>query len=123
LYPLLFSSLSFLGISAIWPRISPSAPSIKVAFIGDQGLNSESKKVLQLIKAEQAEIVLDQGDFDYANNPEAWQQQINDILGPAFPYFSTLGNHEEEKITEYVRKISERNKRIPELTCTGKCWP
>ena len=38
---------------------------LKVAFLGDQGLNPDSKAVLRLIKEENADMVLQLGDFDY----------------------------------------------------------
>lgn len=67
----------------------------KVAFIGDQGLGPRARAVLNLIKTEGAQAVLHQGDFDYQDNPAAWEAQINDILGPDFPYFASIGNHDE----------------------------
>ena len=41
-------------------------PNFKVAFIGDQYLGSNAVSVLQLIKDEGTDMVLHQGDFDYA---------------------------------------------------------
>ena len=41
--------------------------------------------------------MLHQGDFDYVDNPAAWDGQINSILGPTFPYFASVGNHDEVK--------------------------
>jgi len=59
----------------------------KMAFIGDQGLGAKPEKVLALIKKEGAQAVLHLGDFDYTNNPTAWEKQINKVFGPDFPYF------------------------------------
>ena len=64
----------------------PIPVNFKVAFIADQGLDTNAKAVLLLIKDEGAEMVLHQGDFDYKDNPELWDQQINDILGPDCVY-------------------------------------
>ncbi|MDZ7290167.1 MAG: T9SS type A sorting domain-containing protein [candidate division KSB1 bacterium] len=69
----------------------------KMAFIGDQGLGTNARAVLNLIKSEGAQVVLHQGDFDYQDNPAAWDAQINDILGADFPYFATVGNHDMVK--------------------------
>jgi hypothetical protein len=66
----------------------------KIAFIGDQGLGSNAEAVLNLIKNEGADAVLHQGDFDYLDNPAGWDVQINSILGPGFPYFASVGNHD-----------------------------
>jgi hypothetical protein len=65
-----------------------------VAFIGDQGLGPNAEAVLNLIKNEGADAVLHQGDFDYVDNPAGWDGQINGILGPNFPYFASVGNHD-----------------------------
>lgn len=72
----------------------------KVAFIGDQGLNSNAVAVLNLIKNEGANAVVHAGDFDYVDNPAGWDGQINSILGPDFPYFASVGNHDELRFYE-----------------------
>src|SRR2546429_151539 len=68
---------------------------LKIAFIGDQALGSNSVAVLNLIKSEGAEAVMHSGDLDYTDNPTAWDAQINSVLGPDFPYFVAIGNHDE----------------------------
>jgi len=68
-----------------------------VAFIGDQGLGEDAQAVLQLIKNEGADAVVHSGDFEYQDNPAAWEAQINAILGPDFPYFASVGNHDENR--------------------------
>jgi uncharacterized protein (TIGR03437 family) len=35
------------------------------------------------------------GDLDYVDNPAAWESQVNGVLGADFPYFVTIGNHDE----------------------------
>jgi predicted phosphodiesterase len=72
-------------------------PNFKLAFIGDQGLGEGSEKVLHLIKREGAQAVVHVGDFDYVDNPSAWDEQINRVLGPSFPYFAVIGNHDRKK--------------------------
>lgn len=93
---------------------------VKVAFIGDQGLGADSKAVLRLIKTEGAHMVLHQGDFDYMDNPDRWDQQISDILGPDYPYFSSLGNHDVEARKGYARKQEERLAKVSGAVCSGK---
>ena len=94
-------------------------PNFKVAFIGDQGLNDSSREVLQLIKGEGADMVLHQGDFDYTDRPDAWDQQINQILGHDFPYFASIGNHDVSAWGNYQRKLQSRLDRISGARCTG----
>lgn len=72
---------------------------VLVAFVGDQGWEPEdransSRAVLALIRDEGADLVLHQGDFDYSQDPARWVQQINDVLGPDFPYLASIGNHD-----------------------------
>jgi len=52
--------------------------------------------VLELIAAE-ADAVVHQGDFDYADDPAAWEDMIDSILGPDFPYFASVGNHDTSR--------------------------
>ena len=89
--------LSFLVIfiaSPVWAQGDLPPVNFKVAFIGDQGLNSNARAVLNLIKNEGADAVVHAGDFDYHDNPAGWDGQINGILGPDFPYFASVGNHD-----------------------------
>jgi len=94
-------------------------PNFKVAFIGDQGLGQNSLDVLSLIKEEKAQMVLHQGDFDYLDNPEAWNHQINQVLGPNFPYFASSGGHDIPQWDKYQNFLRERLSRINGVTCTG----
>jgi hypothetical protein len=77
--------------------IAQEAPpaNFKIAFIGDQGLGLDAVAVLNLIKQEGAQAVMHSGDFDYADDPAAWDAQINSVLGANFPYFASIGNHDE----------------------------
>jgi len=72
-----------------------TSPNLKIAFIGDQALGLNSVAVLNLIKSEGAEAVMHSGDLDYTDNSAAWEAQINSVLGPDFPYFVAIGNHDE----------------------------
>jgi predicted phosphodiesterase len=67
-----------------------------IAFIGDQGSGSNARAVLNLIKSEGADAVIHSGDFDYDDDPLAWDTQINDVLGADFPYFASVGNHDAD---------------------------
>ncbi len=83
--------------SQIWAQGDLPPVNFTIAFIGDQGLGSNARAVLNLIKNEGADAVVHSGDFDYNNNPAGWDGQINDILGPDFPYFASVGNHDEAR--------------------------
>lgn len=94
-------------------------PNFKVAFIADQGMGDWSVKVLELIKKEGTNMVLHQGDFDYNDDPEGWDNQINNVLGKDFPYFASIGNHDVNAWQKYQQKLLERLDRIPEINCHG----
>ena len=101
-------------------NVKTSIPkNLKVAFIGDQGLSNYSKAVLKMIKEEKTDVVLHQGDFDYEDNPEKWHKQINKILGPRFPYFGSIGNHDADKWPDYQKKLKSRLNRIKGIDCKG----
>lgn len=101
------------------PGPDPTVPNLAVAFIGDQGLRDRSKAVLQLIADEGADVVIHAGDFDYQDNPDAWDAQINDILGANFPYFATVGNHDVAMWDGYQQKLEARLARINGDACSG----
>ena len=65
-----------------------------VAFTSDVGLNSNSRAVLSLIKDKNASMVFHAGDLDYHDSPYSWENQVDQILGENFPYFTSFGNHE-----------------------------
>ncbi len=57
-------------------------------------MGSNARAVLSLIRDERADAVIHAGDFDYEQNPAAWDAQINDILGADFAYFACLALNE-----------------------------
>lgn len=69
-------------------------PNLKVAFIADTGMGTDFAAVLNMIEAEGADIVLQQGDFDYADDPGGFFGALNSALGPTFPYLASVGNHD-----------------------------
>ena len=113
--------VSFAPISETRSQSRESAQPVTVAFIGDQGMKSTSRAVLQLIKAESADLVLHQGDLDYRNKPTEWDAFITDILGADFPYLASVGNNDRgwHRPDGYQDKLQARLDRIDELTCSG----
>ena len=64
-------------------------------------------------------MVLHQGDFDYANDPMRWDQQINNVLGADFPYFASVGNHDLLAWPGYQEKLATQLNRIDGASCSG----
>jgi hypothetical protein len=71
--------------AAVSVVINEILPNLKIALIGDQGLNPDSIAVLNLIKDEGAETVMLSGDLDYSGNPSAWDAQNQQRPGSEFP--------------------------------------
>lgn len=88
----------WVGLGSLLAQTSPETPeNLTIAFLGDQGLGANARAVLRLVKSEGADMVLHQGDFDYEDDPQAWMAQIDAVLGPDFPYFAVVGNHDLPK--------------------------
>src|ERR1700686_4221980 len=85
-----------IKIAGPLPAPDPNATEadLKIAFIGDVGHGANQQAVLRLIKSEGAQAVLHQGDFDYTNDPTAFWGSVDAVLGPNFPYFASIGNHD-----------------------------
>lgn len=90
----------------------------KVAFFGDQGMGSNAEAVLKLAKAEGAQMIIHLGDFDYEDNPDAWEAQNTKILGPDFPQAAVIGNHDVAKWTGYAAFVKARSQKFG-VTMTG----
>eukprot|EP01121_Diplochlamys_sp_Union-15-3_P010984 TRINITY_DN314_c0_g1_i1.p1 TRINITY_DN314_c0_g1~~TRINITY_DN314_c0_g1_i1.p1 ORF type:complete len:609 (+),score=103.34 TRINITY_DN314_c0_g1_i1:55-1881(+) len=107
--------------NSVTPQMSSSLMPVNftVALIGDSGLGVVPQQVLSLIKAENAEIVIHSGDFDYQSNPTAWENQINSILGADYPYFASMGNHEVAAWPGYRQVLYDRLNRI-NAACNGE---
>lgn len=116
-----------------------TAQNVKVAFIGDTGFSEDAKKVFRMIKREAAEIVVHQGDliYDYPEDQvdrrenleelgnkysKMWEEMINKILGPDFPYVASIGNHDQfawDTSLGVKQYLNKRVARIPGLKCVG----
>ena len=97
------------------PAITPA--DFKVAFVGDTGAGSNFREVLQLIRDEGTDMVIHQGDLGYSSSASTWDQVITDVLGPAFPYFASKGNH--DSWSAYRQVLSARMALVPGASCSG----
>jgi Calcineurin-like phosphoesterase len=115
----LASLLSFLLLVAVAPQggaqQGETPVDLTIAFLGDQGLGGDAEAVLRLIRDEGADAVIHMGDFDYAEDPAAWDGQIDAVLGADFPYFASAGNHDEAMFYEpggYQDLLEARMNRV-----------
>lgn len=89
---------------------------VKIAFIGDSGIDQDFVNVLNLIKNEQVDAVVHLGDFDYTKNPNGFNAKITSVLGESFPYLVAPGNHDNPEWNSnctnqkgcYARVFAER---------------
>ena len=114
------------GIIVVEEKPIHTDVNFRVAFIGDQGHNPQAIAVLNLIKDEGAQMVLHLGDFDYdevtvydGGDPDAWDKMISDVLGDDFPYFGTIGYHDQKQWDGYQQKFNDRLKKNPDVECVG----
>ena len=102
------------------PAMVDDSNDLTIAFIGDQGSGAGARAVLELIRAEGADLVLHQGDFDYKGDPAAWDRLITAVLGPEFPYFASVGNHDRKRFFGtggYQDLLKRRLARVPGARC------
>ncbi|MEE8208627.1 MAG: metallophosphoesterase, partial [Nitrosomonadaceae bacterium] len=101
-------------------EVGVTPPGFKVAFIADQGSGGSATAVLNVILNEGADMVMHQGDFDYNDNPDAWDAKITSVLGPDFPYFASVGNHDDGSAvwSAYQQKLTDRLALIDGAVCT-----
>lgn len=98
-----------------------TVPNLKVAFAGDFGRNPNTRAVLELIKAQEAELLVGLGDLDYNFRPADWMNQINATLGEDFPLVSSVGNHDDAQWENFYKPLfRERYERTPDLSCAGE---
>ena len=109
---LLFASLALAGTQV--------EPDTVVAFLGDQGLTQNSRKVLRIAKDAGAQIVLHAGDLDYVGEPDAWEAMITEELGADFPYLVAVGNHDRDDWDAYEAHQAARLPRTPGVSCEGR---
>ncbi|MFB6169688.1 MAG: metallophosphoesterase [Haloarculaceae archaeon] len=92
---------------------------LTVAFIADAGMSDDTRDVLNLIADEGADVVVYSGDFDYADDPQAWADMLDRELGPDVPVVAVMGNHDVERWDDYQQVIREGLNRSDAVQCTG----
>lgn len=111
-----------LSTTLLMISVQAQADNIKVAFIGDQGVDENAQAVLSLIASEGTDLLLIQGDLGYEGNNHAvlWEQNLVNALGSDYPVLSVVGNHEDEEWHIYEPLIADRAAKDNGLDCTGR---
>lgn len=97
----------------------PTEMGLRVAFFGDQSLSQDAKDLLTVIRNSNVDMVLHMGDFDYDDNPPAWESLMKDGLGD-IPWFAVVGNHDTAKWSEYQQIIQRELDTISDVNCVGE---
>jgi predicted phosphodiesterase len=97
--------------------VTPS--DFKVAMFGDSTLSEDAAAVFRLVRDEGTQMVLHLGDFDYENDPAAWEAMIDRHLGPDFPFFAVGGNHDLPEWNAYQARLERRLQRT-DASCEGE---
>jgi hypothetical protein len=108
---------------AVFAGCAQTPGSVTVAFFGDQGLSDNARAVLRMVVEENADLVLHQGDLDYADDPVAWDAMVTEELGADFPYFASIGNHDSrawDGPDGYQAKLQARLDRVEGASCIGE---
>jgi len=92
---------------------------VRIAFFGDQGINDNSKEVLELVKEKDVDLIVLLGDFDYVDSPEKFKEMYEEVYGEDnYPLLSVVGNHDVFKWSEYKRWMSGID--VDNLNCEGE---
>ncbi len=101
------------------PGPAARAPSLRIALFGDQGLGPNARAVLALVRREGARLAVILGDFDYTDDPAAWEVEIDAVLGRDFPVLGVVGNHDTARWPDYRQRLIDRAGRLPDIACRG----
>ncbi|MDH3216237.1 MAG: metallophosphoesterase, partial [Candidatus Krumholzibacteria bacterium] len=86
----------------LWPPTN-----FKVAFTGDTDHGSNAQKVFELVRDEGADMMLVAGDLSYGSVSE-WTSLVTNVLGPDFPVFAAVGNHDVGDWSQYQNFLQAR---------------
>jgi hypothetical protein len=98
-------------------------PPVKIVFVGDQGLGKDPTRVLKRIEKWGAELIVQLGDFDYEDNPQAFMKMYDDAIGKQPPMVAVVGNHDVLKWywpNGYRDRLVERLKYWHGAECSGE---
>jgi hypothetical protein len=96
--------------------------SAKIAFIGDTGAGSNFQNVLNLIKAEKAQLTILAGDTSYSSSKDStWDSMVRNTLGSSDPVIVIAGNHDYgDSNFSNVRSYGQsRLNRQSNVQCSG----
>ncbi len=101
-------------------RTPASINGVKVAFVGDTGAKEDFQEVLNLIKRNNADLLVVLGDTDYGRGEQVWHNMVTSTLGDE-PALIAFGNHDyNDSDPEVIAELGmQRLARRPDVKCEG----
>ncbi|KAJ3397493.1 hypothetical protein HDU92_007156 [Lobulomyces angularis] len=91
------------------PRTNEAVPrDLKMVFVGDQGINDNSYTVLKMIRDWNPDGIVQLGDFDYEDNPQAFMNMYDSTIPKHIPVFPVVGNHDIVRWETYSKLFKKR---------------
>jgi hypothetical protein len=95
-------------------------PDLAVMYIGDGPQDDQrAASIYGLALALGVDAIVHSGDFDYADDPDAFWRRVHDNLGASFPYFVSIGNHDEGLWAQYRAGAVAQCERNADAVCAG----
>lgn len=102
-------------------------PGYVAAFLADQGSGAGARAVLNLVRAEGADVVFHAGDLDYGRSPSTWERLVrNELWTDTYrpSYFFASGNHDLAVFTpslgaNYARAAARLHSEAAYTACEG----
>jgi hypothetical protein len=119
---LMITMLAGFALAEAHPaRADVPPPGLVIAYMGDGPRNDlNAVSVYRLVRDYGADAVIHSGDTDYDERPDWFERRIDETLGPMFPYFLSVGNHDDGPVwKKYAARFQARCNRIPQATCEG----
>jgi predicted phosphodiesterase len=117
--------LCVLWIGAVFASIDDYVKDdyVKIAFLGDTGVGLGFQQLLRKLKKENVEAIVHAGDFDYIDDPAAFEKVIKENLGDKVPYFASIGNHDVKAWDGekgYARLFTDKIRAFDNVYCDGE---
>ncbi len=91
---------------------------LRVALFGDMGTGAPAQTLMQSLRRLGVQLVVIAGDFDYADDPAAWEAVVKQL--EPVPVLAVLGNHDMPKAAGYLPLIASAEARLGADACHGE---
>jgi len=88
------SKACFTSASSLNP-LEEMPVNLTVLMFADSTITAGARSVFDMSLAENPDIILHAGDYDYLGSPDKWEEFLNSTLGASYPFFAAVGNHDD----------------------------